>query len=312
MEYDVVTVGDTYFDVIFTGLEDDPTLGREVFSQNLSACGGGIFNTAAALSRLSIKVALCTEVGTDPFSRFVMEAYEKEGIDSGLFVRHRGDYKFVTVAFSRANDRGFLSYAEGGGRRRSAMRFPSDLIVKAKGAKILHLPGVENGVAAMPLAKEAKQKGMIVALDCQETARSLDDPKLRALLACCDYFMPNEPEAKRMCAAADEDEALEKILEFVPNAVIKLGARGAVAKTRGGVKISAQPLSLGRTIDTTGAGDCFNAGFIYGILRDYSLENSLIFGNICGGLSVTAIGGATASPTEDGLLKLFNKVKAAR
>ncbi len=311
MDYEVVTVGDTYFDVIFTGLEDDPTLGREVFSQNLSACGGGIFNTAAALSRLSVKVALCTEVGSDPFSQFLLEAYKKEGIDSGLFVKHRGDYKFVTVAFSRSNDRGFLSYAEGGGKRRSSTRFHPDLLARAKGAKLLHLPGVENGVGAMQLAKEAKRGGMTVALDCQETPRTFDDPKLRALLACCDYFMPNEPEALRVSGAADEDEALDKILEFVPNAVIKLGARGAVAKSRGKAKIYAAAMSLGRTIDTTGAGDCFNAGFIYGLLRDYSLENSLIFGNICGGLSVTAIGGATASPTEDGLLKLFNKVKAA-
>jgi len=87
----------------------------------------------------------------------------------------------------------------------------------------------------------------------------------------------------QLTGAATVEQALARLAELTPLVIVKRGAEGAIAGLDGGVvQVPAIPVEV---VDTTGAGDCFNAGFLYGYLRGASLETCLRAGNICGGLS---------------------------
>ena len=121
------------------------------------------------------------------------------------------------------------------------------------------------------------------------------------LLPMLDIFIPNAREALLITKAANVADALKHLTQLCKLVVIKDGANGAWIGDGENV-IHAPPVTVPQVIDTTGAGDCFNAGFLYGhIIEQAPLETCGLYGNICGGLSVTGVGGATHAPTLDQL-----------
>jgi sugar/nucleoside kinase (ribokinase family) len=124
------------------------------------------------------------------------------------------------------------------------------------------------------------------------------------LLSVTNVFLPNETEAKSLAGTRDVDEAAKKLHSKVETLVIKLGDAGALG-VRGGevIKVPSLPVNV---IDTVGAGDSFDAGFLYGYLQGWSLEKSLRVAAICGALSTRKAGGTTAQPTLDEVMYEFS------
>jgi sugar/nucleoside kinase (ribokinase family) len=151
----------------------------------------------------------------------------------------------------------------------------------------------------LALINAVHRYGGIVLLDCQQTDKTLDSARLVELLRRVDIFLPNADEAMKLTHAATVSEAIKRLGDLTPTVVVKLGAAGALA--RQGAKTIHIPAISVKAVDTTGAGDSFSAGFLYGYLNGESLETCLRCGNICGGLSTTAYGGATAAPTVEQL-----------
>jgi sugar/nucleoside kinase (ribokinase family) len=129
-------------------------------------------------------------------------------------------------------------------------------------------------------------------MDCQCVAATLATPGLAESLRQVDIFAPNASEALQLTGAATVEEALARLAELTPLVIVKRGSEGAIAQAGG--RVARAPGIAVDVFDTTGAGDCFNAGFLYGQLHGLPLEASLRCGNICGGLSTTARGGAAA------------------
>jgi sugar/nucleoside kinase (ribokinase family) len=145
------------------------------------------------------------------------------------------------------------------------------------------------GPQLLTLCEAAHAYGGLVYMDCQWRPETLEHPELAMALRAVDIFAPNAAEALHLTGAATVEAALERLAEFTPLAIVKCGADGAIARSKGGVaRAHALPVEV---LDTTGAGDCFNAGFLYGYLAGRPLEICLRCGNICGGLSTTARGG---------------------
>jgi sugar/nucleoside kinase (ribokinase family) len=121
------------------------------------------------------------------------------------------------------------------------------------------------------------------------------DAAVWELLAQADFFLPNESEAQRLSGQDTVEGALEWLAGRIPLVVIKLGAEGAIAR-RGDevVRVSSLPV---RVVDTTGAGDSFDAGFVFAYLRGLSLRECLRYGVICGALSTRSAGGTTSQAT---------------
>ena len=112
------------------------------------------------------------------------------------------------------------------------------------------------------------------------------------MLQSVDVFLPNEQEACKLAGTGDLDTALDALSRRVPVVVIKCGAQGAIAK-RGKDRFHAASRSV-EPVDTVGAGDSFNAGFLHKFIRGADIQDCLEYGNESAGLSTTRAGGTEA------------------
>ncbi len=287
--YDVLLVGDYFCDLIFTGLPTMPSLGSEVYGTGFDMMPGGSFITALALHRLGLRAGWACDFGNDIFSRFVLESVRLHGLDDSLFHLHDRPIRNISVSMSFPQDRAFVSYAD------KRERLPLIPLIEKHQPRCLLFPGLCFGKAQAQWATATHGYGGLVYMDCQHTDETLDTPGLAEMLRGVDIFAPNATEALHLTGAATVEAAVARLAELTPLVVIKLGADGVMAQA--GARVIHVPGISVEALETTGAGDCFNAGFLYGYLRGEPLETCLRCGNICGGLSTTARGGATAAPT---------------
>jgi len=142
---------------------------------------------------------------------------------------------------------------------------------------------------------------MTVSVDTWGWEPWLESRRIWELACLSNVLLMNDAEAMTMTGAPDPRAGLEQLKELCRCVVIKRGAAGAVAVVDGEVLIS--PTERVQVLDATGAGDCFNAGFVYGLLHGLPPGVSLALGNLCGGAAVQAVGGYAGCPTEAALLE---------
>ncbi len=281
----VLSVGRLYCDLIFTGLPRLPSLGTEVFTEGFGAhAGGGAFITAAHLSALGHGSALAAMLPAPPFHDFVRRDLEASHIDLSLSkTLPATEGPQITVAMAQGGDRAFLT-------RRAGPAFPDlqarDL--RAHGFGHLHIGELASLVSQPEIIDIARTQDMTISVDCgwEDT---LDCEALRPLAGRVDLFLPNEAEWEALCQTGLAEG-------FAPTTIIKRGAKGASALTESGrVDTPTQPIDA---MDTTGAGDAFNAGFLSCWLTGGALPACLAAGNARGALAVQRRGGFAAG-TDD-------------
>jgi sugar/nucleoside kinase (ribokinase family) len=287
-KYEVLVAGSYFCDLVFTGLPEIPQLGRDIFSQGFTIVPGGSYYIVLALHRLQVSVGWMGHIGTDLFSRFIEEAAAAAGIDTGLFQRHHHPLQRVAASFSFEDDRGFVSYTDD-----LDEKIPLDVVASQRHRCII-LHGLHFWEQIDALHRLPNRPGFQIILDCQDTSLTLQSPGLIEALRKVDIFMPNETEARLITGESSVERALARLAEIVPLVVVKRGKQGAIAQR--GAEVVQVPALQVEVVDTTGAGDCFNAGFMFGHLRDESLDMCLRYANITGGLSTTAPG-ALAVPS---------------
>jgi sugar/nucleoside kinase (ribokinase family) len=286
--YDVLLFDPYFCDLIVTGLPELPRLGKDLFGTDMGIEAGGTFNTVRALHRLQIRVGWACDLGNDLFSQYVLAEISKEGVDRSLLRMHDKPVRGFSLAFSYRNDRGFISYMD---RLEPVDRVP---YIDEHRPSVVLLNMLESDESGRSFVQAARDMGTTVFLDSQSTSKTLVTPGVPEMLRSIHVLLINESEALGITGAPSRDEAGTTLAQFTPLVVLKCGAEGAFAY-KGYQCISAPALDV-NVIDTTGAGDCFNAGFIAAYLRDQSLEICLRMGNVCGGLSTTAHG-TVATPT---------------
>lgn len=283
----VLCLGRTYCDIIFTGLSEMPALGRERFAQDVTiAAGGGAYITAAHLAALGRPAALLSRLGLDPLSRALEEELGASSIDLSFVERARDAGPQPTVALVKGSERAFVS------RRASGSR-PASLERALAAPDVTHLHIAEfatlndiPGIIAM-----ARDCGLTISLD-----PSWDDQLIRqdaGFFESCkgiDVFFPNFDEGRALTGENEAEAILARLRECFPLVVLKCGEQGAVAADNSSsVRAEALPVKV---VDTTGAGDAFNAGFLHAWLRGGNLRRALAAGVESGTRSVQSIGGA--------------------
>ncbi|MCZ7854139.1 carbohydrate kinase family protein [Agrobacterium salinitolerans] len=282
----VISVGRIYCDLIFTGLDELPVLGRELFARDMEiAAGGGAFIAAAHFAHIGRPVALLARLGTDTFSRDIGEKMARSGVDL-QFLEHSADAgPQVTVATVVGQDRAFLT-------RRAGAAQPStlDAAFAWENARHLHIAEFATLHEMPDLVSRAKASGLSVSLDPSWDASLIYDKGLLQACAGVDVFLPNLEEAEAITGHSDPEIAIRALSEAFPVVALKGGAQGAwVSSQRGLRHVAAQKVPV---VDTTGAGDAFNAGFLDAWLEGQDEQRCLKAGVAAGSLAVQAAGGA--------------------
>jgi sugar/nucleoside kinase (ribokinase family) len=298
--YDFLVFGEYCCDLIVTGLPELPRLGADIFGSGLGIEVGAAFNTVRALHRLDTCVSWAAQFGNDLFSQFALEHVRAEGVDTRLLVHLDRPLRSISLAFSYTHERGFISYAD------PVEPLDRVRIIRENPARCVLFTGLEYSEDFLAAVAAVHEMGAIAAMDCQHGAATLETPGVTAALQAVDLFLPNASEAMHLTGAASPKEALRILARYSPRVVVKQGAQGALSAA-GEEQLSAEAIPVEAVIDTTGAGDCFNAGFLRSFLRGDDLLTCLRYGNICGGLAITAHA-ACATPTACQAEELFRKL----
>ncbi len=294
--YDILIPGHYFCDIIFTGIPGFPALGTELFTKEVTVVPGGVMNTVVGLRRLGVRVAWLSTLGDDFFSLFAAETARAEGVELSHVLFSGQPLRRVTVAMSYPDDRAFVTYIDQ----------PPDLIPRIYQAldstpfRHLHFTGLLIDERVPDLIRACHARDITVSMDCQHREQTLADPLVRAIVGGLDLFMPNAAEAKKLTQTTALPEAAEVLREMVPYLVIKDGRDGAHAWVEG-QHIHAPAIAI-EPVDTTGAGDVFNAGFLTAWLQNNPPVECLRWGNVAGGLSLRGYGGYSTAPTLDELL----------
>ncbi len=299
--FDVLVIGEINVDLILRAQEIVPTFGAEKLVEDCElTMGSSSVITACGMARLGLRVAFCGRVGDDQFGRFMLNEMAARGVDVSPVIVDPAVKTGITVSLSTPRDRAMLTYLGGTIDGMSAEDVPGDLLSRAHhihvGSFFLQTR-LQPGLAS--LFARARAQGATTSLDVGWDIHGRWDGGLWDTLAQTDVFLPNETEAAHISGLEDETAACARLAAHVAGGAgvvaVKLGARGAIARRgREAVQASIVPVTV---IDTTGAGDSFNAGFLYGFRQGWPLARALRMGTVCGSLSTRAAGGTAGQPT---------------
>jgi sugar/nucleoside kinase (ribokinase family) len=293
-----VVIGDCNPDVLVLGDDVTPAFGQQekLVDRVSLEIGGSAAITAVAAARLGLKVALIAAVGNDPAGTFMLDQLAREGIDvSGVIVRD-GIPTGMTVALSRGGDRAILT-ALGAMASLASADIPHDTLARARHVHVssyfLLADSLGPGLAAT--LADARAAGTTTSLDTNwDPSGRWRDGHLSAAITQADLLLPNEAEALALSGAASPDAAALALLGTGPAIAVKLGERGVLCADGSAIyQVSLPPVT---PVDTTGAGDCFNAGLIAGLLQGLPLPRAAALGCATGALSTGALGGTAGAP----------------
>jgi len=300
-KYDLLVPGELNPDLILTDSNLTVQFGQaETLVQRAALTPGSssvIFACGAA--RLGLKVAFTGVVGDDLFGRFMLEALQSRGVDTSHVIVDPNQQTGLTVILNRVSDRAMLTHL-GAINALKAEQISDELLAQARH---LHLASYFLQSRLRPdvpaLFQRARHLGLTTSLDTnwdpdEQWTGVLD------LLSLVDVFLPNENEARALMQVDNVDEAARGLAVDSRVVAVKLGACGGLA-IQGDI-VSQAPAIPVEVVDTVGAGDTFDAGFVYGFLQDWSLEKSLQLGIACGSLSTRKSGGLEGQPMLDEVL----------
>lgn len=290
--YDLMVVGRPSVDVMFSGLQEWPQLGNDIESDGLGWCAGTSFNTPAAANRIGLRVAYVATVGNDAWSRMIRDEFEAEGLPTDFLEVQDRPLPGVSVALNHAGDRGFVSHWGGDDTYDARLDARALEVVERIDARHLHAYVGE----APALVAAARRRGMTISLDGWGGQWWTSPRPPAEEFAGADVLLANETEAGAMTGETEPARALEQLAEHCGCVVIKRGAAGAIGAA--GAEVCAVPADRVELVDTTGAGDAFNAGFLAGWLGGLGLEASLTLGVICGSRAAGDYGGYRGCPRE--------------
>jgi ribokinase len=292
MPLDLICVGEYYRDIIFYKLPRLPRLGEELKTQSF-ACrpGGGAVITAVTARRLGLRAGLATVAG----EKQDLAALRREGLDLRHSVIDPRGRRAVTVAVSTVRDRYFLT-SEGPNAEFQKLIGSKRLYPYLASARHVHFAfQPKDPDELISWMSRLRKENVTTSLDVGWSPRLLSGQMLQRLLRHTTIFFPNWAEAQAIARVSRLEPALAVLARTVKLPVVKLGARGAAAWD--GTRVMRAASRKVRLVDSTGAGDAFDGGFLYGYLRGLPLAKCLDWGNRCGALAASLPGGFAPLPS---------------
>ncbi len=292
----IAVIGELNLDLIVTGAERMPRPGEElIVDQMLLTLGSSSAITACQLAKLGDDVLFLSKVGGDEFGRRALDFLREQGVPTEAIIVDPSLDTGLTISTAIDGNRAQMTVMGCIDRLRGE-DIDFELL---RGRRHLHISSFYLQRSLRPdiwhLFQRARQMGLTTSLDTgwPHEGESIHDtdpvwPHLH-------LFLPNEAEAMLLSEKPTGEKALASLAERLPLVAMKLGPEGSAAR-RGDEIVRRAALQI-EVVDTTGAGDSFNAGFLHGWLAGRELGDCLDLGNACGALSTRAPGGTTSQAT---------------
>lgn len=265
------------------------------FTEYEKSAGGQSASAMVALQRLGFKTAYAGRFGSDEDGRFGLLAIEYEGVnlDCAETIEGANNQVAFIIIDARSGERTILWDRD---ERLSYRPDEAPLELAARG-RVLHLDA-HDPPACVAMAQAARSAGSIITADIDNIYEGLPE-----LLPLIDVLISSAEFPHRLTGISDERASLVEMKARYGNAIVgaTLGARGALVYCEGQFIESPAWEVPGGCRDTTGAGDAFHAGFIYGLLNNEELESCMKLGNAVAALKCRSLGGRAALPTVDEL-----------
>ena len=291
--FDISVVGELNTDLILYGLPPTLEPEREHLAEDFAiTLGSSSAIFAHNISLLGSRVGFTSCIGSDPLGKFCVDRLQESGVDvSGVKVLS-GKATGVTVILPVGKQRQILTYL---GTTLNVQFAHLDLNY-LRSASHFHLSSFFLLRGLRPripdLFSQMKKSGLTTSLDTNDDPEDLWADDVKSALKSVDIFLPNECEARKLAGIADVQSALDVLAQLVPIVVIKCGPEGAMARRgKDQFRVPSMPV---QPVDTVGAGDSFNAGFLHKFILRANLEACLEYGNAVAALSTTRAGGTEA------------------
>ena len=283
---DLVSAGESFEDLIFAGIPRLPRPGEEVRTSRFArTIGGGAVITAVAAARLGLRCAVISGLSTA-----AVRTLRSERIRA-INVRRSREPHAVSAALSTATERSFVTYEGMNPKLEGRLAVPLTRL-RSRHVHFAFTPArCRRWISALTRLRRA---GATTSWDFGWHERLLDDDDFLRLAGAVDYLLLNEQEARLYSRARTHRAALAFWRDHSNVTIVKMGARGSSWISRGDT--IAQPPVHAAPVDTTGAGDAFNGGFLASRLSGAGPREALAAGNRIGALSTRALGGITALP----------------
>ncbi len=296
--FDILVVGELNVDLILSEIPIRPQLGKEILARSMNlVLGSSSAILASNIATLGARIAFVGKLGRDDFGDFVLDCLQQKAIDTNYIVRDKKVKTGATIILNYPDDR-FMITHKGAMDELMIDDIKPDYL---SSARHLHLSSyyLQDGIRkdCPALFKRAKDLGLTTSFDTNWDPEEKWGEEIFDVLKHVDVFLPNHTEALLISRQKTVESALRKLSEYTRTVVIKSGRDGAVAKRAN--EIVKSPAVEIEPVDTVGAGDSFNAGFLFKFLQSADLQQCLDFGNLCGALSVTRAGGTAAFSSKE-------------
>jgi len=291
--FEISIVGELNADLILYGLPTTLIPEREHLAVDFAiTLGSSSAIFAHNISLLGSRVGFTSCIGGDPLGKFCVDRLQESGVDVSGVKTLSSKTTGVTVILPLSKQRQILTYLG----TTLDLQFAHLDLNYLRNASHFHLSSFFLLRGLRPripeLFSQMKQSGLTTSFDTNDDPEDLWADDVKSVLKSVDIFLPNEREACKLTGTKDVQDALEVLSRLVPIIVIKCGPKGVIAK-RGKSQCHAPSLSV-QPVDTVGAGDSFNAGFLHKFIRRSNLEECLEYGNVVAALSTTRAGGTEA------------------
>ena len=295
-DLDLLVLGDCNPDLILCG-DVEPAFGQteKLVDEARLVVGGSGAIMACGAARLGLRTAFSGVVGADVFGRFMLAELGERGVDTTGCLVDMNRPTGLSVILSHGEDRAILT-SPGTIYDLRGEVVDADLM---RMARHVHVSSyfLQKGLQCdLPgLFRELRDVGTTTSIDPNWDPSEEWDSGLLSLLDLTDCFFPNSAEARAITGVEDIDIAAEALAEHGTVVAVKFGQGGGLAMS--GSEVVRSESIPANVVDTTGAGDSFDAGFLAGRLNGWPLDRCLALAVACGSLSTRAMGGTAAQPT---------------
>ena len=295
----LVCAGEFFTDLIFFDLDELPSLGQETKTENFAtSLGGGAAITAVTAALLGRSTELVTVWGDSSLDTEARAHLDNAGVSWSSSRIEPNEMSGLSVAVSTREDRYFLTHP-GANRAVEEHLLSAETLGRASLAGHVHFALTPSRWEAFhDVVERIRENGATVSWDLGWDPLAGRSRGFRDLCLGLDVLFLNEMEARKYAKASSAQEALQYFQHPDNTVVIKQGAAGAIASRGAVAPVHVRGLDI-EAVETTGAGDAFDGGFLHAWMAGRELDEALRWGNICGGLSTRLPGGIQALPDRE-------------